>query len=32
VHILFAGDRCHGNAVTRKLLAKFWRYDREAPR
>ncbi len=26
VCVFFAGDRRHGNAVTRQLLEKFWRY------
>jgi DNA excision repair protein ERCC-4 len=26
VHVFFAGDRRHGNAVTAQLLEKFWRY------
>ena len=30
VHVFFAGDRRHGNAVTAQLLEKFWRYRRAA--
>jgi ERCC4-type nuclease len=33
VCVFFAGDRLHGNALTRQLLDKFWRYqdgDRDA--
>lgn len=26
VCVFFAGDRLHGNALTRQLLEKFWRY------
>ena len=26
VHIFFACDRAHGNALTRKLLEKYWHY------
>ncbi|MGQ9589922.1 MAG: HNH endonuclease, partial [Planctomycetota bacterium] len=25
-HVFFAGDRRHGNALTRRLLEKFWRH------
>ncbi len=25
-HVFFAGDRRHANALTRRLLEKFWRY------
>jgi DNA excision repair protein ERCC-4 len=28
VHVFFAGDRPHGNALTAHLLEKFWRYHR----
>jgi hypothetical protein len=27
VCVFFAGDRRHGNALTRQLLEKFWRYQ-----
>ncbi len=27
VCVFFAGDRRHGNALTRELLEKFWRYQ-----
>jgi DNA excision repair protein ERCC-4 len=27
VCVFFAGDRRHGNALTRQLLEKFWRYE-----
>jgi len=27
VCVFFAGDRPHGNALTRQLLEKFWRYQ-----
>ena len=27
VCVFFAGDRRHGNALTRQLLETFWRYD-----
>lgn len=26
VHVYFAGDRLHGNALTLRLLEKFWKY------
>jgi len=29
VHVFFAGDRQHGNALTRQLLEKYWRYRKE---
>jgi DNA excision repair protein ERCC-4 len=29
VHVFFAGDRAHGQAVTGKLLSKFWQYKQE---
>ena len=29
VHVIFAGDRRHGNNVTRQLLTKYWLYNRE---
>lgn len=29
VCVFFAGDRRHGNALTRQVLEKFWRYHRE---
>ena len=29
VHVFFAGDRRHGNALTAQLLEKFWRYRRK---
>ena len=32
VCVFFAGDRRHGNALTRQLLEKYWRYHREAAR
>jgi len=28
VCVFFAGDRRHGNAITRQLLEKYWRYFR----
>lgn len=28
VHVFFAGDRWHGNALTRVVLEKFWSYHR----
>ncbi len=28
VHVFFAGDRRHGNALTRQILEMFWRYQR----
>lgn len=30
VHIIFAGDRRHGNAATDMILGHFWRYRRRA--
>lgn len=29
VHVFFAGDRCHGAALTRHLLQKYWKYYAE---
>ena len=29
VGMFFAGDRCHGQALTRQLLEKYWRYYQE---
>lgn len=29
VHVFFAGDRDHAQALTRKLLEMYWRYHRE---
>ena len=29
VHVMFAGDRDHGAAITLQLLTKFWRYHGE---
>lgn len=29
IHVFFAGDRTHGNALTRELLRKFYRYFTE---
>jgi ERCC4-type nuclease len=31
VCVFFAGDRRHGNALTRQLLEKFWRYQSGGP-
>jgi ERCC4-type nuclease len=30
VPVYFASDRCHGRALTQKLLQMYWRYNREA--
>lgn len=32
VCVFFAGDRRHGNAVTARLLEKYWRYHLERPK